>query len=106
MLVNDLFEDKFNLSEMAEELSDIVTAREMIGQAIQDSKQFKHRYFEFLKYIREMLYCNFCKSEQRNMVKLMNIFSLHCKKLISKYYYGHKSCSKCQDSTRVFLKEK
>jgi DNA polymerase alpha subunit A len=56
--------------------------------------------------IREMLYCNFCKSEQRNMVKLMNIFSLHCKKLISKYYYGHKSCSKCQDSTRVFLKEK
>jgi hypothetical protein len=53
MLVNDLFEDKFNLSEMAEELSDIVTAREMIGQAIQDSKQFKHRYFEFLKYIRE-----------------------------------------------------
>ncbi len=53
MLVNDLFEDKFNLSEMAEELSDIVTAREMIGQAIQDSKQFKHRYFEFLKYLRE-----------------------------------------------------
>jgi len=53
MLVNDLFEDKFNLSEMAEELSDIVTAREMIGQAIQDSKQFKHRYFEFLKHLRE-----------------------------------------------------
>ena len=51
MLVNDLFEDNF--FEMAEELSDIVTAREMIGQAIQDSKQFKHRYFEFLKHLRE-----------------------------------------------------
>ena len=51
MLVNDLFED--NYYEMAEELSDIVTAREMIGKAIQDSKQFKHRYFEFLKNLRE-----------------------------------------------------
>lgn len=51
MLVNDLFEDNFY--EMAEELSNIITAREMIGQAIQDSKKFKHRYFEFLKYLRE-----------------------------------------------------
>lgn len=51
MLVNDLFEDNFY--EMAEELSDIVTAREMIGQAIQDSKEFKHRYFEFLNILEK-----------------------------------------------------
>ena len=51
MLVNDLFED--NLYEMAEELSDIVTARGMIGQAVRDANEFKHKYFEFLKYLRE-----------------------------------------------------
>ncbi len=56
--------------------------------------------------IREMLFCYLCKSELGNMVKLMNIISLHCKKLVSKYYYGHKICSKCRDSTRIFLKEK
>ena len=53
MLVNDLFEDTFNLTEMAEELSDIVTARELIGQAMRDAREFKHKYFEFLKHIRE-----------------------------------------------------
>ena len=51
MLVNDLFEDNFY--EMAEELSDIVTARGMIGQAVRDANEFKHKYFEFLKYLRE-----------------------------------------------------
>ena len=55
MLLTEFFEDDFrmDLNEMAEELSDIVTAREMIGHAVQDAKQFKHEYFEFLKYLRE-----------------------------------------------------
>ena len=55
MLLAEFFENNFHLTlnEMAEEMSDIITAREMIGQAIQDSKQFKHEYFEFLKYLRE-----------------------------------------------------
>jgi hypothetical protein len=55
MLLAEFFENDFrvDLNEMAEEMSDIITAREMIGQAIQDSRQFKHEYFEFLKYLRE-----------------------------------------------------
>jgi len=55
MLLAEFFEDNFrmDLNEMAEEMSDIITAREMIGQAIQDANKFKHNYFEFLKYLRE-----------------------------------------------------
>jgi len=55
MLLAEFFEDDFrvDLNEMAEELSDIVTARELIGQAVQDANEFKHKYFEFLKYLRE-----------------------------------------------------
>jgi hypothetical protein len=34
------------------ELSDIVTARELIGAATRDVKNGKYRYFEFLKHIR------------------------------------------------------
>lgn len=55
MLLAEFFENDFrmDLNEMAEEMSDIITAREMIGQAIQDSRQFKHEYFEFLKHLRD-----------------------------------------------------
>jgi hypothetical protein len=54
MLLAEFFEDDFrmDLNEMAEEMSDIITARELIGQAIQDARQFKHDYFEFLKHLR------------------------------------------------------
>ena len=34
------------------EFSDIITARELIGSAVRDPKNEKHRYFEFLKHIR------------------------------------------------------
>jgi hypothetical protein len=37
---------------MAEEMSDVVTARGLIGHALGDSK-LKDEYFEFLKYLRE-----------------------------------------------------
>ncbi len=55
MLLAEFFEDDFrmDLNEMAEELSDIITARELIGQAVRDAIEFKHKYFEFLKYLRE-----------------------------------------------------
>ncbi len=55
MLLAEFFENDFrmDLNEMAAEMSDIITARGMIGQAVQDSRQFKHEYFEFLKYLRE-----------------------------------------------------
>jgi hypothetical protein len=50
MLLTEFFED--NMNEMTAELSDIVTARELIGRAMQDAQQYKHQYFEFLKHLR------------------------------------------------------
>lgn len=35
------------------ELSDILTARELVGAATRDPQNQKHKYFEFLKYIRQ-----------------------------------------------------
>jgi hypothetical protein len=34
-------------------MADVVTARELIGQALQDPLNEKHKYFEFLKYLRD-----------------------------------------------------
>jgi hypothetical protein len=55
MLLAEFFEDNFrmDLNEMAEEMSDIITAREMIGQAVRNATEFKHKYFEFLKHLRD-----------------------------------------------------
>lgn len=55
MLLAEFFKDNFqmHLTEMAEEMSDIITARGLIGQAVSDANEFKHKYFEFLKYLRE-----------------------------------------------------
>ena len=39
-------------NEMAEEMSDVVTARGLIGHALSDSK-LKDEYFEFLKHLRK-----------------------------------------------------
>jgi hypothetical protein len=33
-------------------MSDIITARELMGKAVDDPKNEKHMYFEFLKHIR------------------------------------------------------
>ena len=55
MLLAEFFKDDFrmDLNEMAEEMSDIITARGLIGQAVRNANEFKHEYFEFLKYLRE-----------------------------------------------------
>lgn len=34
------------------DMSDIVTARELIGNAVRDPQNQKHKYFEFLKHLR------------------------------------------------------
>ena len=39
-------------NEMAEEMSDIVSARELIGQAMQDPNK-RYQYLKFLKHLRE-----------------------------------------------------
>lgn len=52
MLLTEFFEDDFSLNETTNELSDIITARELIGHATRDADQFKHKYFEFLKHLR------------------------------------------------------
>lgn len=61
---------------------------------------------EDIENVRELLFCNSCKSKLGNMNKLMNNLTFHFKKILSKYYYGLRSCSKCIDSTRLFLKKK
>ena len=55
MLLAEFFEDdlRTSITEEAAELSDIITACGLIKQASRDPEQFKHKYFEFLKYIRE-----------------------------------------------------
>jgi hypothetical protein len=52
MLLAEFFENDFQLNEMAEEMSDVVTARGLIGHALRDSK-LKDEYFEFLKHLRK-----------------------------------------------------
>ena len=53
MLLAEFFEDDFRTSiNEAAEMSDIITARELLGRAYQNPLQFKHEYFEFLKYLR------------------------------------------------------
>jgi len=46
MKINEL------LTEMAERMSDIVTARELIGQALVDPRQ-SYKYFNFIKMLRK-----------------------------------------------------
>ena len=55
MLLAEFFKDDFrtSINEAATELSNIITACGLISQAFSDPEQFKHKYFEFLKYIRE-----------------------------------------------------
>jgi len=54
MLLAEFFENDFqlNLNEMAEEMSDIVTARGLIGHALDDLR-LKDEYFEFIKHLRK-----------------------------------------------------
>jgi hypothetical protein len=41
-----------NLVTTESSLADVVTARDLIGRALQDPLNEKHKYFEFLKYLR------------------------------------------------------
>lgn len=58
MLITELFAKEnwattnYITNEMAEEMSDIITARELIGHALSDSN-LRHNYFEFLKHLRK-----------------------------------------------------
>ncbi len=52
----DMMEEDFAVANIvtteSSEFSDIITARELIGGAMRDPLNEKHKYFEFLKYIR------------------------------------------------------
>lgn len=52
----NMMEEDFAVTNMvateSTELSDIVTARELMGSAVRDPLNQKHKYFEFLKHIR------------------------------------------------------
>ena len=52
----NMIED-FNVANMvtteSSEVSDVITARELIGAAMRDPHNEKHKYFDFLKHIRQ-----------------------------------------------------
>jgi hypothetical protein len=41
-----------NLVQTDESISDVITARELIGQALQDHEK-RHKYFDFLRYLEK-----------------------------------------------------
>ena len=51
-------------------ISDIVTARELIGKAIQDPINEKHKYFEFLKHLRNKHGAEYSTSVHQKAAKL------------------------------------
>ena len=57
MLLTEFFENDLQshcaINENSE-LSDIISARELIGRAISDPQNYKHKYFEFLKHLRTL----------------------------------------------------
>ena len=42
-----------NMVTTESSLADVVTARELIGRAVENPLEEKHKYFEFLKYLRD-----------------------------------------------------
>ena len=72
MLLAEFFENDFqlNLNEMAAEMSDIITARGLIGQAVRDANEFKHKYFEFLKNLRKRQGADYSTSVHKSAAKL------------------------------------
>ena len=52
----DMMEEDFAVANIvateSSEFSDIITARELIGSALRDPLNEKHKYFEFLKHLR------------------------------------------------------
>lgn len=53
MLITEFFNDNFSSPKITEDIADIITARELIGQAMLDPTLNKHKYFEFLKNLRK-----------------------------------------------------
>jgi len=52
MLLIEFFnQSKNSVNEMAERMSDIINARELIGSALADSRK-KQEYFKFLEFLR------------------------------------------------------
>lgn len=51
-MVEDFSVTNLVTTESTATMSDIITARELMGKAVEDPKNEKHMYFEFLKHIR------------------------------------------------------
>ena len=52
------------------DFGDIITARELIGLALQDSKEHKHKYFEFLKHLRNSVGKEYSTQVHQHAAKL------------------------------------
>jgi len=52
------------------DFGDIITARELIGLALQDSTKHKHKYFEFLKHLRNSIGKEYSTQVHQHAAKL------------------------------------
>ena len=52
------------------DFGDIITARELIGLALDDSKEHKHKYFEFLKHLRDTFSKEYSTQVHQHAAKL------------------------------------
>jgi hypothetical protein len=78
MRVNDFFLEDWAVSnlvqtnEMAEQMSDVISARELIGRAISNPIN-KHEYFKFLKYLRSKHGANYSTEVHQQAAKLAKV---------------------------------
>lgn len=76
MLVVELFtkesRKKINIEQLAEnvDFGDIITARELIGMALDDPQNEKHKYFEFLKHLRDTVNAEYSTKVHKHAAKL------------------------------------
>ena len=67
MFILEMFKD--DLAESVS-MSDVLTARELIGQALKDSHK-KHEYFDFLSFLRKKHGQDYSSSVHREASKLV-----------------------------------
>ena len=70
MLITEFFNNNFSLSTITEDMADIITARELIEQTMIDPTLNKHKYFEFLKNLRERQGADYSTSVHKSAAKL------------------------------------
>jgi pyruvate formate-lyase activating enzyme-like uncharacterized protein len=53
MFISEFFTNESPIVNETSDMSDIITARELMGAAARNPQEEKHKYFEFLKHLRD-----------------------------------------------------